>query len=117
MVKEESPIRKIFYVEKVQFLRSMLEVALRAKGAEIYTINTMENNFYLLDDLNPDLVIFDIQTVGDSLEALLSYRGKAVLVATGSKEDEQLVLGRVNHFMAKPIEARNLGQRILSYLE
>lgn len=117
MVKDQTPIRKIFYVEKVQFLRSMMEVALKARGAEIYTIDTIVNNLYLLEDLKPDLIIFDLQTVGDSLGEVISNKGSAILVATGSPEEEIKVAGKVNHFIAKPIEARNLGKRILSFLD
>ncbi len=117
MVKDQTPIRKIFYVEKVQFLRSMMEVALKALGAEIYTIDTMVNNFYLLDDLKPDLIIFDLQTVGDSLDQVISYKEKAILVAIGTPEEVSKLEGRVNHFLSKPIEARNLGRRVLSFLD
>ena len=117
MVKGQTQSRKIFYVEKVAFLRSMFEAALKARGAEIYTIDTMVNNFYLLEDLKPELIIFDVQTVGDSLGAILTYQAEAVLIATGDESDRAQVEGKVAHFMPKPIEAHKLGEFILSFLD
>jgi DNA-binding response OmpR family regulator len=109
--------KKVFYVDNSDFLRKMMEFALKAKGAEIYTIDTLENNLYLLDDLVPDLIIFDVQTAKNHLEILKSYSGKAVLVGTGAESDRSTVSGMVKDFLPKPIEARSLATRILSLLD
>jgi DNA-binding response OmpR family regulator len=117
MVKSEEGLKKIFYVEKGEFLRSMMEFALKAKGASIYTVDTLENNFYLLDDLLPDLIIFDVKTVKNQLEELRTYGGKAILVATGDEEDRPLVEGMAKAFLPKPLEAKNIAARILALLD
>jgi CheY-like chemotaxis protein len=117
MVKSEHRNKKIFYIEKVVFLRSAIESALKTKGAEIYSVDSLVDNFYLLEDLKPDLILFDVQTVGDSLEQLLSYHHLSVLVATGYQEDESLVAGRVKSFLVKPLVARGLAEQILSLVD
>ena len=88
MVKTEDSQKKIFYIEKGDFLRSMMEFAIRARGADIYTVDTLENNFYLLDELVPDLIIFDVKTVFNQLEELKKYKNKAHFVAVGDEGDQ-----------------------------
>lgn len=117
MVKINNKNKKIFYIEKSQFLRSTMEFALKAKGAEIYTVDTIENNFYLLDELSPDLIIFDVETVGDYLQNLSEYSKKAVLVATGDTHQKELVPTTIKAYLTKPIEAKNLAIRILQLLD
>lgn len=117
MVKTEEHMKKVFYIEKVDFLRSMMEFALKAKGAEIYTVATLENNFYLLDDLLPDLIIFDVETAGNHIAQLSEYSSKATLVAVGSEADKSRVEGVVKSFLTKPLEARNIADRILALLD
>lgn len=117
MVKSDHHKKKIFCIEKVVFLRSAIETAIKAKGAEIYSVDSIVDHFYLLEDLKPDLILFDVQTVGDSLEQLLSYHHLAVLVAIGLEEDESLVTGRVKSFLIKPLVARGLAEQILSLVD
>lgn len=94
-----------------------MEFALKQRGAEIYTVETLENNFYLLDDLVPDLIIFDVKTVGNHLENLRSYGSKAVLVAVGEEVDRSQVEGMVSLFLTKPLEAKSIAQSILGLLD
>ena len=112
--------RNVFYIERESFLRSMLEIAFKHAKEEIYTIDTIVDNYYLLDDLNPALIFFDVKTVGDELENLLAYHQtnlkSAVLIATGTEEDKEKVSGRVKDFILKPIPATNLVKKILHYL-
>lgn len=109
--------KKVFYIEKVEFLRLMMEIALKAKEAEVYTVATIENNFYLLDDLVPDLIIFDVETARDHLLELSEYSSKATLVAVGSEEDREKVQGIAKIYLTKPFEAKNIAARILSLLD
>ena len=117
MVKSEEHTKKIFYIEKVEFLRSMMELALKARGAEIYTVATIENNYYLLDDLMPDLIIFDVETAQNQMSDLCKYSAKAILVAVGSVEDKTKVEGMVKSYITKPFVARDIANSILSLLD
>ncbi|MGZ3789136.1 MAG: hypothetical protein ACXVLQ_11475 [Bacteriovorax sp.] len=117
MVKQEERKKSIIYIDKGDFLRSMMEFALKSKGAQIYTVATLENNFYLLDDLLPNLIIFDVETARPHLEELFCYREKATLVAVGDESQRFLVEGKVKAFLARPLEAKNIAEKILSLID
>jgi len=110
-------VKRVFYIEKEKFLRSMFEVALKAKGAEIYTVDALKDNFYLIDDLKPQLIIFDINQSPDDLEQLYQYHQKIKLVASGHEGSENNLDPRVKGFMPKPIVAHNLAEKILSLID
>lgn len=110
-------LKKIFYIEKEEFLRSMMEFALKARGCEIYTVATILNNFYLLDDLAPDLIIFDVETTRNQILELSKYSAKAILVAVGSEAQKIEVDGFVKNYLTKPLEVKNIASRILSLLD
>lgn len=114
-------VKKVFYIEKEKFLRSMMELALRAKKAEVYTVETLTENFYLLDDLKPDLIIFDLETVvlagSDAMEKLLSYQHVAKLIMAGTVGSENTMDSRVKGFLSKPLVAHNLAERVLSLID
>jgi DNA-binding response OmpR family regulator len=95
----------------------MMEFALKAKGAEIYTVATLENNFYLLDDLIPDLILFDVKTIQNDLENLKKYKEKALFVAVGDEEDRIKAKSLTDIFLLKPIEAKNIANRLLGLLD
>jgi len=114
-------VKRVFYIEKEKFLRSMFELALRAKKAEVYTVETLEDNFYLIEDLKPEVIIFDLescQSAGpEAMEKLLSYSKTSHLVQTGVVGSENTVDPRVKSFLAKPIVAHNLAERVLSLID
>lgn len=110
-------VKRVFYIEKEKFLRSMMELALRAKKAEVYTVETLSDNFYLIDDLKPDLVIFDLETAGEHLPALYEYSKSTKLIATGAVGSENSLDPRVSGFIPKPLVAHNLAERVLSLID
>ncbi len=110
-------VKKVFYIEKEKFLRSMFELALRAKNMEIYTVETLHENFYLIDDLKPDLIIFDLDQKSADLEMLYEYSKNIRLVATGAPENQNLLDPRVHGFLPKPIVAHNLAERVLLLID
>lgn len=114
-------VKRVFYIEKEKFLRSMFELALRAKKTEVYTVETLESNFYLIDDLRPDLIIFDLETCKEAgsaaLEKLYEYSSESKLVQTGPAGSENSMDKRVKSHLAKPIVAHNLAERVLSLID
>lgn len=110
-------VKKVFYIEKEKFLRSMVELALRAKDVEVHTLEKIEGNFYLLDDIKPHLIIFDLEINALDLEKLYSYSTGAKLVATGEEKLKDSLDSRISGFIPKPIVAHNLGERLLSLIE
>jgi DNA-binding response OmpR family regulator len=107
---------KVLYIEREKFLRSMLEIAFKNKSKEIYTIDTLENNLYLIDDLKPAIILFDVKTVRENLENLFNLNDRFVLIATGDEQDKELVVNRVKRFIIKPIVANKIVENILSTL-
>ena len=114
-------VKRVFYIEKEKFLRTMMELALRAKKAEVYTVETLSDNFYLIDDLKPELIIFDFETCMESgqevLTKLYSYSDRAKLIMTGTANSENSLPDNVSGFITKPIVVHNLAERILSLID
>ena len=110
-------VKKVFYVEKEKFLRSMMELALRAKKAEIYTVETLNANFYLIDDLKPDLIIFDLEQSAADLETLYGYSDRIRLVASGAEDRRDSLDSRVKGFLPKPIVVHNLAATVLDLID
>jgi hypothetical protein len=110
-------VKKVFYIEKEKFLRTMMELALRAKNAEIYTVETISGNFYLIDDLAPDLIIFDLSIELDDLEKLYTYYNRVRLVATGPAGSENSLDFRVTGFLVKPLVIKDIAEKVLSLVD
>jgi response regulator RpfG family c-di-GMP phosphodiesterase len=107
--------KNVFYIENNKILRSMFEIAFKHQNAEIYTIDSIVDNYYLLDDLAPAIIVFDVQSVGNELEKILTYQTKSILVATGVAGDQLVLKDRVKNFILKPIPAINLVNTILGF--
>ncbi len=105
----------VFYIEQEKFLRTMFEIAFKNQDKEIYTIDTLVGNEYLLEDLAPTIIIFDVKTVGAQITKILSYQKSSLLIATGDPEDESLVKDSVKFFIKKPIIALDLVNTILGF--
>ena len=105
----------VFYIEQEKMLRSMFEIAFKHKDAKIYTIDSLVGNYYLIDDLIPEIIVFDVKTVGPDLEKILQLSARFILIGTGDLDDQAKVLNRVKHFILKPIPAKNLVKTILGF--
>ncbi len=92
-------------------------MALKAKNAEIYTLETLKNNFYQLDDIKPDLVIFTLDEEGDDLERLYTYADYCKLVLSAPAEFQNKSHPKVSGFLAKPIIAHTLAERVLALID
>lgn len=114
-------VKRVFYIEKEKFLRSMMELALRAKKAEVYTVETLADNFYLIEDLKPELIIFDLDTLTNDgpevMEKLFSYANQAKIIMTGAPGSENSMNKNVSGFIPKPIVAHNLAEKVLSLID
>ena len=112
-------VKCVLYVEKEKFLRSLFEVALRAKKQEIHTIDSLQNNIYLLNDLNPALIILDWATVQNSpeLQSVLDFKKtnpSVKIIVTGPTHD---IPFKADGFFTKPIEVNQLAQKIMSLID
>ena len=110
-------VKKVIYIEKERFLRSMMEVALKAKKAEIYTFESLKNNFYQIDDIKPDLVIFTLNEDEDDLRRLYTFADCFRLVLSAPLEFQNQLPPKVSGFLAKPILAHTLAERVLALID
>lgn len=110
-------VKRVFYIEKEKFLRQMVEFALKAKGVEVYTVDSLKDNFYLIDDLAPHLVIFGLTETPEDLEKLYSYREKTKLCLFATEEDSKTRDSRIHATLKKPLEGAALAERILALVD
>src|SRR5688572_28046826 len=115
-------VKYILYVEKEKFLRSLFEAALRAKKQYIHTVDTLQNNTYLLDDLSPALIILDWETVGTSAElsTVLDFKkshATTKLLVTCSSEQKNEIPFAVDGIITKPIEVNQLAHKIIGLID
>lgn len=116
-------VKSVFYVEKEKFLRSLFESALKAKKREIHTVESLQDNLYLLEDLNPALIILDIETIEktpDLIPALFDYRAKypgVKIVTTGTLEQQIRWKDKTDGFFSKPIEVTMLAHKVIALID
>lgn len=64
MIKNvEVDVKSVFFIEGEKFLRDMLELIFKDRGLSIYTIESAADCVYLIDDLKPDLIVADLNTL------------------------------------------------------
>lgn len=112
--------KRVFYVEKEKFLRSMMELALRSKGVEIHTVESLKDNTYLLEDLCPQLVIIDLETCQVNpaeLEEVYSFCQRAKIIVTLRTDQNPVLDKRVSGHLEKPLVVHTIAERILSLVD
>ena len=60
----------ILWVDENTFASGLLESIFKKRNIPLYTINSAKNFTYLVDDLNPSLMVLDSKTALASLEEL-----------------------------------------------
>lgn len=110
-------VKNVFYIEKEKFLRSTLEATLKTKVESIYTVETLENNQYLLEDLRPDLVIADFSTLAkEEIQYLLDHKSFRLVISVQAQDLELLnSFTGIDHVLMKPIIMNDLARKILSF--
>lgn len=101
----------VLLIEKEKFVRNLCSEIFKVKGGKIHTIDTIIDHYYLIADLNPSIIVFDVKTVGPELEKLLAS-SKAKWIAIGDAEDRSSVESRVNLFIQKPLVVSHLYEQI-----
>lgn len=100
--------KHVLVVDKEKFMRSHFETALKDSNIKVMAIESLANNYYLLDDLKPCAFFFDIHSTMGEYAKILSYAGKTKLIAMGFPEDFDLLKGiddKLSMKLEKPISA------------
>jgi DNA-binding NtrC family response regulator len=61
-VKGECKMSLIFWIDKNTLAASLVEKTFLQEGLKLYTLANVENFSYLVEDLNPSLIILDFET-------------------------------------------------------
>ncbi len=116
-------VKSVLYIEKEKFLRTLLETALRPRSVEIHTIESLENNIYLLVDLSPALIIIDLETAQltpNLVSEVFNYRvnhPETKIIGTGVLENRTSFNFRFDAFLTKPIVVSGLASRIMEMMD
>ncbi|MCP4912294.1 MAG: hypothetical protein GY909_04180 [Oligoflexia bacterium] len=55
-------MKKVIYIEKEKFLRDMIEKYFSSKGLQVFTYDGSEPMDYYIEDIGPDLILWDRQS-------------------------------------------------------
>lgn len=103
----------VLFIDKEKFIRNLVEELFIGKNSKIHTIDNISENFYLIEDLRPSVLVFDVLSVGDSLEEILALKN-IKLIAIGQEAELLKVQGRVNLLLAKPLKVSTLFETIMN---
>jgi response regulator RpfG family c-di-GMP phosphodiesterase len=56
-------MRSVYWVDQESFLRMMVEKTLKLAEIEIYTTASVDNDAYIIKDISPDLLVWDVSTL------------------------------------------------------
>lgn len=59
----------VLWIDQNTFASSLVEKVFKKKGLPFYTISSVNDFLYLIEDLNPEVVVIDSATALDNLEA------------------------------------------------
>ncbi len=109
-------MQKIFIIEKIKFVYSVLEKTFAQNGIDTY-IHDLEGDFsYFVDDLRPDLLLVSLDMIEGDIEAFKKELSKSQhdvrVIAYG---DQDKIEAHKHHFfavIAKPIEQQKIVSQI-----
>lgn len=113
-------MKKLYYIEEETFLRDLLEALCRAQeGFEAYTTNDGSDNLYFFNDLRPDFILVDWNTIESYQEKLLSDLAEVSQIPVGvTRLPEQNLpqewMDRSVLILDKPLEAKSILKKIFS---
>lgn len=104
----------VLYIEKEKFLRQTFELLFKKNGVSLYTTDNIEENYYLINDLRPNIIIFDIDSVNQDGQLKLLSLSEIKLVGTGKNEPTHFNKAQLHLFLLKPIEIQGLFSKIIN---
>lgn len=102
----------VFYIEKEKFLRQMVEESLKLSNVQGHCFESGENLSYFYEDLNPEVLLVDLESLEGHLEQFLGH-----LAASSCAQIPVVFIGSENLYSesGSPLEDRaTLIQRPLS---
>ena len=101
-------MKLVFLIDQNAMVRDYLEQYLPSQGFKVYSLNSVEDADYLIKDLKPELLLFDVETVNvpSFLKEMPNYTEDIPLITMGHS---QIFSQSVAHFQKplNPIELKN----------
>lgn len=104
-------MKSIVFIEKEVFLENLLKLTLKEEGVSVYCPDEGVDFFYFIEDIQPEVVFLDIDSVEDEGEEFLKiwdekkFSFKTVLILTGQNRPS---LGKSIPFISKPISPSSI---------
>jgi len=107
----------VLWIDDNKFATGLLEKAFKKAGVEFYTIDSVKDFTYLVDDLNPAVIYLDTQTFLKGKEDFLrQYNASSKMQQTGfildQKSEETSFLKKIQGIIEKPINPFELPEKI-----
>lgn len=124
MIKGEL-MRGVFWVDQESFLRMMVDKTLKLAGIEIHSVESAEASVYIIKDLNPDLLVWDIVTLKEEGAEVLKQIMETTQIPVGlvgfpDQYDESIreLLPNANvPFLEKPLSSLTLVDQLIQMRE
>lgn len=115
---------KLFiFIEREKFLRDMVELCVKGSETDVLTLDSAGESIHFIDDLRPELILVDIQTVLSHMDSFFDGIGKlgqeCKIVLTGDEGDRELIREYDNKtvgFIKKPLSPTGLIDRLKKFL-
>jgi response regulator RpfG family c-di-GMP phosphodiesterase len=110
--------KQVFWISPDQFVLKMVEKLFKGHGDAIYTSPEYLGIDYLLQDIKPDLLIFDLDAVNQDYQAfsqqLTEHKQQLFKVAYANKQTWEQFADKqqINAFISKPLEVNSLYQQL-----
>lgn len=108
--------KHVLVVDKEKFMRSHFEAALKDSKIKVMAIESLVDHYYLIDDLKPCALFFDIHSTMGEYHKILGYQGQTKLIAMGFPEDFDLLKG-IDEKLTMKIEKPISAQKFKAFIE
>lgn len=109
----------ILLIDEEKFIRDLFQAICKREKVELYTAETFSENAYLINDLTPDYVVVDYNTVLPDqkylLDSILTADKPTKLVCLASEETiiDSTFKAECGGIIPKPISPTNLISQII----
>lgn len=106
----------VLVIDKEKFIRSLFETALKDSKIKVMALESILDNYYLIDDLKPAILFFDIHSTMGEFQKILNYHQQTKLIAMGFPEDFDLLKG-IDDKLAMKLEKPISAQKFKNFVE
>ncbi len=112
-------LKQVFWLDQNKFVCNLIEATLKKEGVSCYTHQTGDGFRYLIEDIKPDLVVIDFQSIShiqEKIDEELSTCTCPVILSLKEEERSLVKLKKNNGSLSKPIEPMILADNLKALL-